>query len=422
MNCGNCNNPLTPGNNVCPTCGALNMPLPNVGEVNNQGTPVAEVHTPEQPVEQVPTQEPTPNESLVQDNPSTELEHHEEPNTPITADMAPPTLNIEEDNLTAGVTDISNANISTYAPEELANQQEAIEEAEEREEERVAIAIPEVKAPVINENVPVDENGVPIVENNGEIKPTEVVAETNKKKNMLKLPKTIKIGNKDIKIPDMKSGKQISVSLATIGLVVVFIIGLVVGQMFFSKSVYVPTTVNTRTETDITQVADGKNNITKAGAYTYKIPEAYNYDRRDGGVAVLDKKDDFRLFLRAVPGSYEDLASARVSVMETVKEQGVTVVSYKETLVEKKNYVVIESTIGMTNRLLAFTDAGNDYVFYIEIVNYNNTYDYNVLDLADDIIRNAVYDQDESDIELIPTKDISEIVIKASQEYKQLTN
>lgn len=394
MNCSNCNIPLLPeSNGLCPICGMQNI-------VNN--TQVSQVQ------EQIGV--------------NNEVETLEEPSATITADMLPPELNIEGSNLAEGVTDISAANVSTYSPEQAAEEKQEQEEQMNLEQNRVDIAIPSVQQPVDVANVNVDENGVPIVETNGEIKPTTEEQAKKIKLPSIKLPSSIKIGNKDIKIPDISKGKPMSSSLAIIGFVVCFIVGLIAGNLFFSKSVYVPGTYNNKNSDEIVRVADGKNNVTKAGAFTFTIPEVYYYDRRDGGVAIFDEKDTFRIFMRAVPGSYTDLATAQKSVSETIKAQSVTVVSIAETTVEKKEYLVVETTKGMYNRLLAFTNAGNDYVFYIEIVAYDNTYDYNALDLANEIAVNTKYNDKESEMEKIDTNDISEVVVKASQEYKELTN
>lgn len=399
MNCMNCNN-LIPAeaNGTCPFCGTVNNQMP-------VQQPIAE----QVPQSSIPQQASDAYETLDDITPN------------ITADMKPPELNIGNEITTEGVTDIGSANISTYAPEAQIQEEKKEQEEEKREEDAVSIAIPQVTTPVVEDNVKLDENGVPIVETNGEIKPIE----TNEKKvkmPSIKIPKSIKIGNKDINIPDINGGKPVPMNMMITGLIVCFIIGIVVGKMFFSKSVYIPGNLNNKNGTEVEKVADGKNNITKAGAYTYKIPDAYIYDRRDGGVAILDEADTFRLFIRALPGSYNDLATAKTSVQETIKELGINVNNIKETNLSDKSFLIIESTIKMTNRLLAYTDAGNDYVFYIEIVTLDNTYNYDVLDLAYDIVQNAKYNEKESQMEMIATNDISEIVVKASQEYKELTN
>lgn len=168
-------------------------------------------------------------------------------------------------------------------------------------------------------------------------------------------------------------------------------------------------------------IADGKNNITKAGNFEFKIPEKFYYDRNNEGLLVYDGKANWRIYIRADQGRYEDLAKAKKSVKETLIESSVSVNEIKETKKDKRSILVIEGTTKNDNRLIAFSDATHDYIFYIEIVDATNNYDYEALDVAIDIINNATYKESPSKLEDKTVYDISEIVIRASEEYKALT-
>ena len=407
MNCSNCNTPLN-GSNTCPNCGALNMSF----NAPVQETVNEEVLTPQVVEEVLPQEVEMP--SLTQ----TEDEILEvEDDIQITATMAPPVLNVGNDNLTSGVTDISNANISTYAPEAIQEEKEEEQERVEIENNRVDIAIPSVQAPVSDTDTVYDESGVPIVDG-GEIvlapkvEDTQEVVENEK----------IKFGKMEVNLP-FKKGKSVPMLFFIIVVVCSLVFGVVIGKMFFSKSIYVKGSYNNNgIKTEIKRVADGKNNVTKAGAYTFKIPESYYYDKTDGGVSIYDEADTFRIFIRADSGSYNDVASARVSVIRTLQDNGVTVNNFKEIKVEKKPFVVVETTTKMNNRLIAYTDAKNDYVFFIEIITKSNNMNYDALDIAADIAKNAKYNEKESEMETIDINDISAVVLKATQEYKNINN
>ncbi|MDE5630575.1 MAG: hypothetical protein K2I70_03140, partial [Bacilli bacterium] len=116
------------------------------------------------------------------------------------------------------------------------------------------------------------------------------------------------------------------------------------------------------------------------------------------------------------------VATARVSIEETLKENNVTVNNLRETKVSDNNYVIIEGTTRLQNRLIALTDAKNDNIFYIEIVTTDNSYNYEILNLANDIATNATYNDTVNDIERIDIYDASSMLITASEAQKSLNS
>lgn len=413
MNCSNCNTPLIEGNNTCPNCGALNMSF-GVPVQNNQ-IPVNTESVETQvlaPVEEVEMPKVVEEDSLIE-----ELDD----DIQITATMAPPELEVAKDNLTSGVTDISNANISTYAPESFQEEKEEEAERVEQENDRVDFNIPSVQAPVEESAVVYDETGVPIMDGGNVINIPQEEAKKDKVQDNQENEK-IKLGKLEVNLP-FKKGKSVPMLFFIIVVVSSLVFGIVIGKLFFSKSVYIKGSyMNNGTKTEIKKVSDGKNNVTKAGAYTFKIPEDYYYDTNNGGVSIYDEADTFRIFIRADSGSYNDIASARVSVIKTLETNSVIVKNYKEIEVEKKPFVVVETTTKMNNRLIAYTDAKNDYVFFIEVVTKSNNFNYDALDIAADIAKNAKYNEKESEMETIKINDISAVVLKATQEYKNIDN
>lgn len=348
----------------------------------------------------------------------------------VTATMAPPTLNIQDDyNLGAGAVSIQNAEVSTYSPEEMAEQAQEEKKNERREKDNVNFDIPSVTGPAETVTQEVMDGGVPdvvmdaptagdgdgIVEGNEsqQIVEEEPKKETQKKKS-LNLP--------TLNLKELRKTKSLPFPFVIIAVVIFFIVGMVLGTLMFGTQTYTAGSYrNSVVNTDeLPRVADGKNNVTRAGAFTYTIPETYYYDRVKSGVAIYDKDDTFRIYIRSDVGIYDDLATAKTSVIKTLEQQKVVVNNYKETAINKKNYVVIQGTTNTVNRTIAFTDAGHDYIFYIEIVTKDNKYNDDLVSVADDIIRNVKYNEDTAEMELIDVFDISEVVIKASMEYKKI--
>ena len=105
MNCRNCGNALLENNPICPNCG-----------FDNNQTPVSEEQQVPQSGETV-VQNSQENFETLNDE-FVELDDNEE-KVEITENMAPPTLEVESENLAAGAGDLANAdNVSTYSPEE----------------------------------------------------------------------------------------------------------------------------------------------------------------------------------------------------------------------------------------------------------------------------------------------------------------
>ena len=193
-----------------------------------------------------------------------------------------------------------------------------------------------------------------------------------------------------------------------------------VGSTVFKQNVCISGRPNLTNTDDVHFVADGKNNTTKAGSFTYKIPEDYIFDKTDNGVLIYDKGGTWRIFIKDADGSYDNMASAKVSIEESIKTEGINVVSIKESKINDTNHLLIEASKNLINRLIAFIDAGNDHVFYIEIVNLDNNFNYELLNIADDIAKNAVFDQKTNYIENMPVNDITDISVTAAEAHKSL--
>lgn len=420
---------------------AVSTAMPTLGdgdgvvEGNESAMIVDDTHVPE--IAPMPQMIATPmpqNDSMEMFN---ELNDDEE--LQVTETMAPPTLNIQDDvSLTAGVGSLQSDNVSTYSNEELQNQQVEEHKNKRREQDNVNFAIPSVSGEVSEVSSEVMDGGIPDMDvtvptagvGDGIVEGNEsqvvVTEETN---NEVKNDETAKGKKKglnlnlgSLNLKDIKSSKMLPLPFVIIGVVVFLIIGIVIGSTLLGTQTYTAGSYNRSkiNANELPRVADGKNNTTKAGAFTFKIPKDYYYDRINGGIAIYDNKDTFRIYIRSEVGIYDDLATAKTSVIKTLEAQKVIVNSYKETTINKKNYVVIQGATNVNNRLIAFTDAGHDYIFYIEIVTKDNAYNNDLVSIADDIIRNTKYNEKQSEMEMINVYDISEVVIKASMEYKKI--
>ena len=407
MKCSLCGTELVQGNNTCPSCGALNMsfdqetPNPNASvntsamvedkdivptnqeEILEEVSSSKDIKEVDMPIQDASSQEPNPNAGYV------DLDAGEAEVVNATADMAAPELAVEQENLTGTAQDItSSQNVSTYDPTQAQPEDTPVQMPKEA---GVNFKLPEVK-----ENK-TDTQGMNImqIETKGE---TVGVEEAPVKEKF-----SLKIFKK----------KTLPRNLVLILLGVVLVIGILIGSTLFGKQVYTPST-NTQKKVTIQHVADGKNNTTYAGKFIYKIPNAYDFDKTDNGILIYGPNDEYRLFIKAVEGSYEDIANAKDSIAKSLGNIKITVNKINESVIDNNKYVVIEATTVTRNRLYAVRDGSNDHVFYLEIVTPDSSYNYDAIDVANDIINNVEFNDKYSTVESISNEDASKMIITAS--------
>ena len=269
-------------------------------------------------------------------------------------------------------------------------------------------------------DIPVPETPKEVVETN--IKVGETVPETDVEVLVdNKELKTIETTNtkKKLKINLSFLNKKIPFLFVVVIAVLTLLIGVTLGSTLFPKTVYSNATSSTANKNTSARVSDGKNNKTIAGDYTFSIPDKYYYDKTNNGVLVYDTNDTFRIFIKPIEVNYDDIANAKTSIKATLNNADIRVSSIKEITVNDHSYLVAETIDNLQNRLLAFTKGG-DNSFYFEIVTEANKYDYDCLDLADDIASNAEAIGQKSTMESITVNDISKLIISTANAYKSL--
>lgn len=430
MNCTNCGKPLFEGSPICPVCGANNELNANTQVMENQPTTnnvVPEQPNPNtlnnnvdldktqllEPISQGTEAAPASENVNLLDGDIMELDDEDEKVT-ITENMAPPTLTVDEENLAQGAGDLANENsVSTYSNEAITEQETEEKEEKTRQEERVDIAIPSVSE-VKSVSLPSDGSAPEIQESAATVgdasNTTTVLEEPNKKKKF--------------KLNIQKGSKNVPKNLMIIVAIIFLVVGVLLGKAFFSKN-YCSTNVGQNRsvvfKNKVKYVSDGKNNTTNVGGYTYKIPEGYIYDKSDGGLLIYDDADSFRIYIKTDAGLYTDLTGAKNSIRATMVENGVNVENVRELKSNDVEFLIFETITRLNNRIIAFADAKEDHVFYLEIVNVNNGFDYDVLDIAADILKNVTPEGTTSAMEKIDVVDISDVSIRSALEFKKLT-
>ena len=421
MNCGHCGNPLIPGNPVCPTCGQTN--IINASQQVNGGVvaqqPVQQVvqQVVQQPIAQVAPVSapemvsPTPASPVVENIEVPEYNVEMPALNQVDANIAAPTLEVQNEQLTVGMSDISAAAdegiyeevVKTENERRLEEESNTVGSAENSQKQGVNFEIPTGDGVVVDVNMPTD-GSAPVLE--GE---TETVGKIEK----LDESKMAKFTRKTLHI---KGAKQVSLPKAIlIGLVLCVVSSLLVREIY-PKYVYSGKRT-VQQETKITFVNDGKNNKTKAGKYIFKIPEQYTYDKVEGGLVVYEKSGKWRMYFRGVKGDFEKMANAKTSIEKTLINKQIAVNSIKETKINDKQYITISTTSNMTTRMVLITEAKDKQLMFVEIVTPENVIDPSLSKIADDIIQNADSDEKENEVEKIKIQDVFDLLVTTAEYY-----
>lgn len=417
MKCSNCGTDIVSGN-TCPSCGALNIPFgaPQAPTQSTQPQVQQPVQAAQQPVQAAPqTVVPAQAASQVtatQVVPVNATETVEtlgidetgtEEKVDITANMAAPTLEVNEENLTANVENISAADDATYDPNEV--QEVSTPDNAKPESNVVTFDIPPVNKG--NSNTTAPTTGIQEVATGNTVGDASAHALTPVK------PKkgfTLKIN---------LSNKS---NLVYFGVIILALVtGIIVGKTFFSKTIQ-SNNYGIVNQTKIQTVADGKNGVTLVDGYKYKIPDIYSFDKGQGGLFVYDADATYRAYLKVYDGEYDDFSKAIESIKASLSDSGVTVNDTKELKVGEKNYLLLEITTELQNRLIAFTNAIDGKVVYVEIVASDNNYNYDPLDGINDILVNADEVEKVNSLEKLSVYDNYKVIKKAADSYKEISN
>ena len=381
MNCGNCGKPLTPGSSTCPHCGALNMGFQDEVKVKQGDSSAVDLGLPDDVEEFIDEEQVVTNEDgPIVDNSNTaiipEITNHQKP---------------EEEDIYGEDVD-------------------AIEASKQATPEGIELDIPTVQEPT----KPIENAmGINEVEDNkktvGEVNTEDLINEGIEPRN-----KVAKI------IIKMKRTKNIPVKLCVMLVIFFAVMGIITGKLVFSKNICYVNPVSDLGKSSKIK-SNGRKSITKVGSYTFKIPDDSVWDRGDDGLYIYSTDDSWRVYIQEQNGLYTNIANAKKSVKETVKNQNLAVDSVFEKEIEDKLFVIVNNTEDLTNRLTAFTDAGHDKVFFVEIVTSTNTFSEEILVKIASILKDAEFvEEKETNMEKIKVKNFAKEVIKASNEYTDL--
>ena len=368
MNCGNCGTPLIPGNNTCPSCGALNMPL---------NTPPVDTQTPQE-------------ETLES------LDNTVNPNQ-VEATTEAPTLDVQEEVLESETEPLQESVPTTTYEETVPT----VEQPAEKQED-INIDIP---APADAQPVQVDQS----VQAGGV---GEVAAPQETAGNDIVVPEknamSFKIGGKTLKIKMGKFNAQ-----KVLVFVGVFALGLFMGYLMFGNRTTTKCVKSVVTNKNL--VSNGKNNETYINGYKYKIPTSYTYDKTNEGIVVYDSDQTYKMYIRSMVFKYDEIVKSKLSLQQTLIDNQFKVDNIKELIFNEHGYLVITITTGMNNRMIGITDAGDGKIFYVEIVTVDNNYNTDIFNAADDIIQNAERTNDITQVEKLSIKDLSQLIVTTAK-------
>lgn len=420
MKCSSCGTDI-PSGNTCPSCGALNIPFnsPTTSTLSQAAAQQAAPAQPQvqQPVAQAPVQA-TPvaaqpqmqvtESQIVAQNATENIETlgidetGAEEQVNITANMAAPSLAVNDENLTANVENISATDDATYDPNQTTE-----------------ISTPENAKPesnVVTFDIP------PVNKNTNTTGPTTGIQE-------LTTGNTVgDAAQHELTPVKPKRGFTLKINLSNksnlvyFGVIILAIVaGIIIGKTFFSKTIQ-SNNYGVTNQTKVQTVANGKNGETLVDGYKYKIPDSYLYDKTSNGLFVFDKNSTYRIYAKIYDGVYDDFANAVESIKATLTENGVGIVDSKELKVGEKSYLTFEAQTQMQNRLIGFTNAIDEKLVYVEIIASDNNFNYDALEVINDILVNAEKQDKVNELEKVNIYDSFGLINKTVEANKQITN
>ena len=175
----------------------------------------------------------------------------------------------------------------------------------------------------------------------------------------------------------------------TILLIVSLIVG---GIVYFSMSVSLK-------KYQELSIKNSNYNEVKLAGFTYKIPQEYSYEKDSDYVSITDKDESWIIQLGSTKSSYDILKSNKTLLQTTFKNDGIIASVPKIKTIKDKEYLTIELNENNNKSLVAYSKFNSMYLNIVLVRNTNNDYDYDKLEIANKIINNSTFNDEELNVE-----------------------
>jgi len=184
---------------------------------------------------------------------------------------------------------------------------------------------------------------------------------------------------------------------------VILIVSLIVGgivyfSMSFSLKKYQELSIKNAPYTEV-----------KLSGFTYKIPQEYSYEKDADYVSVMDKDESWIIQIGSTKSSYDILKNNKALLQETFKNDGITATAPQVKNIKDKEYLTLELDENSKKSIVAYSKFNSMYINVVLIRNTNNEYDYDKLEIANKIINDATFNEEELNIE-VDTYNVDDII------------
>lgn len=181
---------------------------------------------------------------------------------------------------------------------------------------------------------------------------------------------------------------------AIVALILVFIVGVVVGNVS-SKSKCDVSDNGTSTGGNGGNAGNADPVSTNSyklsfGGFTFQIPDTMYFDIADNYLVIGNLEDTWAISLTVADGGMEPVQARITNLKSTYERKGLNAKNVESKKLSGREYITAEIASGGYNIMYAYTKATSSSVFAMALYNINNDFDYSILEDFTSVLDSAV--------------------------------
>ena len=174
---------------------------------------------------------------------------------------------------------------------------------------------------------------------------------------------------------------------------IILVVSLVVGSI-----VYFSMSVSLKKYKELS-IKNSTYNEVKLDGFTYKIPQEYTYEKDKDYISITNKDESWVIQIGSTKSSYDTLKSNKALLQDAFLKDGIKSSVPKVENIQDKEYLTLELDENSKRSLVAYSKFNSMYINVVLVRNINNDYDYDKLEIANSIINNSTFNDEELKIE-----------------------
>ena len=191
---------------------------------------------------------------------------------------------------------------------------------------------------------------------------------------------------------------------------IILVVSLIVGgivyfSMSFSLNKYKELSAKNNAYTEV-----------RLDGFTYKIPQDYSYEKDSDYISITDKDESWIIQIGSTKSSYDILKTNKSMLQQAFAKDGIIASAPKVQNVKDKEYLTLELDENSKKSLVAYSKFNSLYINVVLVRTTNNDFDYDKLEIANKIINDATFNDEEVQIadESFDVDDVINTTIKTS--------